>query len=366
MRAAPATGGPPADLWRKRRLGATLGRQVQRLVPLGLYRRLVPRPVVGLCYHVVSARPLPHVESLYRYKTPEQFESDLEFLARNFRVLSADEVERERESPKPGRPAAVITFDDGFAECHSVARPLLLKHGLPCTFFVVPGVLDNRRMFTFDRASVCLGVLEGMEPEARRSALAEVGERAGRRFDDLEAFADWVTRWVRSMGEEDEATLDGVCGALGVDPGEYLRTRRPYLTTAEVRELAADGFTIGAHALRHVALGTLERPEEVARQVVGSCRAVAELVGTERVPFAFPFDADGVDRSLLEGLRERHPVVGLLYDTRRLRPDREFMVNRMIVDAPPALGRSGSNLPTYLRGAYWDELFRPGAARGAA
>ncbi|MBD0320412.1 MAG: polysaccharide deacetylase family protein, partial [Gemmatimonadetes bacterium] len=128
------------------------GTYLMRLLPLQLYGRILPRAVVGLCYHVVSERRLPHVANLYPYKSPEQFEADLVYLKRNFRVVSYADVVEGRVEPN----SVHISFDDGYSECFDVVRPLLLKHGLPCTFFISPPYLDNRRMYSFNKASLAL------------------------------------------------------------------------------------------------------------------------------------------------------------------------------------------------------------------
>lgn len=354
MTAASAPAQRPAVAWGGERLGKRIGRNLLRALPIRLFGRLFPRRVVGLCYHVVSGAELPHVRNLFAYKTPEQFESDLLFLKRHYRILCYEELERGEVREPNG---VIVSFDDGMAECYTVARPLLLKHGVPCVFFVSPAHLDNQRMFPFDRASLCIEAVRAMPAARQAQALGTLGAQLDREFGDLTGFAAWITTWIRTLDRAGERQLDEICARLGVQPERYLAERQPYMTREQVRGLAADGFTVGGHGSRHVALGAFSA-EEIAEEVVESCRQVSELTGAQRVPFAFPYDADGVDRGLLESLRARHPFLGLFFDTRQLREDREFMVNRMIVDLPPAAFPERSNLPGYFRSAYYDELMR--------
>jgi peptidoglycan/xylan/chitin deacetylase (PgdA/CDA1 family) len=354
-----APSGPSAGVWQRRRLGRRVAANLMRVLPVRAYGALFPRRAIGLCYHVVSDRDLPHVRNLYGYKSPEQFEADLVFLKRNFEVVSIRDLESGSAPPN----AVVLTFDDGLRECFAVVRPLLLRHGLPCAFFISPTHLGDARMFPFERASLALDRLQRMEAADRSRALERIGALLGQPFADVPALARWLTAWIRTLEEHEEATLDEVCEIAGVDVAGYLREVRPYLTADEVRILAGDGFTIGGHGLRHVALGAFP-PEVVRREILESCQAVAALTGEERVPFAFPFDADGVDRELLAELRADHPEVGLLFNSGRVAEDPPFLVNRMIVDVPAVVGRERSNLAGYLRTLYLDEIaFR---ARGLA
>jgi peptidoglycan/xylan/chitin deacetylase (PgdA/CDA1 family) len=114
---------------------------------LRVVRLLSPRPLVSVFYHVVSAARLSHVSALYSYRTPEAFERDLLFLKSNYALVTHEQVVAHREY-RAGLPpnAAQISFDDGFSECFDIVRPLLLKHHVPCTFFLVKNLLDNRSL----------------------------------------------------------------------------------------------------------------------------------------------------------------------------------------------------------------------------
>ena len=355
-----APDGPPAAAWARRSIVRRVTTNLMRVVPIGVFGFLFPRRTIGFCYHLASDLDLPHVRYLYGYKSPEQFEADLLFIKEKFHVASYDELVSGRRVP---RNAVVISFDDGLAECYTVVRPLLLKHGLPCTFFVSPPYLDNRRMYFFNKGSLLLGVLTEMDEAERLRRLGALGDVLGRRFLDLPTFARWLTTWLRTIRVEDEPTLDQLCALADVDADRYLALHQPYMTTDQVRALAADGFTIGGHALRHVALGAFPHAA-ITTEIVESCRVAAELSGAKRVPFAFPYDANGVDRELLARLHAEEPWIDLFFDSGEMLPDRDFMVNRLIVDGAGMLGGGKqSNLGGYLRNLYLDEILRRVGAR---
>lgn len=335
-------------------LGRRAGAQLLRLLPLRVYGRVIPREVIGFCYHLASDRALPHVRHLYPYKSPAHFEADLLFLLRRFRVVSHAELLEARRSGRPLPPGSVyLSFDDALAECFSVVRPLLLKHGVPCTFFLPTAVLDNRWMMAAQRVSLCVEALAlrgaGKEDLAELRAL-------GAPVDDAGALGGWLRRAARDPGSPGVAAADRLLARLGVEVDAYLREERPYLTREEARTLRAEGFTLGAHTRTHPHLGSLGDPARVEEEIVESCREVAEMAGEESVPFAFPYDARGVERAFLRELAAAHPVVGTLFGVEQLRPGGGLVVNRMIADTPPAPGRPATNLPGHLRAAYLEEV----------
>lgn len=329
-----------------------LKESLYRLIPLQLLQRAMPRDVIGIHYHVVSSRPLPHIRHLHPYKTPAQFESDLRYLRDHFELLSYAEIVRSRE--RGGSPNSVaLTFDDGYAECFTTVRPLLLKYEIPCTFFVTTGCLDNRRLAYRNRASLCIERIGEIDEADRVRGLAECERIAGLPIRSPGAFKSWIL----SLGPTDPA-LDRMCDLLGVDTADFLRAQQPYLTVEQVRILAADGFTIGAHTVTHPPLGSIEDRKQVEDEIVESCLAVRDLVGAKIVPFAFPFSGEGVAPSFMDGLRRRYPFVGLVFDTHRLRIGPEFVINRISVERPPPRGEARSNLGYHFRRAYINRVAR--------
>lgn len=335
--------------------GGELKRRAYRMLPLRTCQRLMPREVIGLHYHVVSERSLPHVRHLYRYKTPAQFESDLVYLKAHFRLLSYEQLLAGRDAGHGdnARPAAILTFDDGYRECFSVVRPLLLKHQVPCIFFLVTGFLDNQHLFYRNKASLCIAKAEELPAAEVQGRLGDLGWSAGVEIRG----AGTLARWLLSLDHADPA-LDRACALLDIDAREFLETARPYLMSAEVRTLAADGFTIGAHSKTHPVLGRLPARREVEEEIVDSSRIIHEMIGSEDVPFAFPVTDEGVDRTFLEELRSRHPFLGLIFGTGRLRRDREFIVHRVPVERPAGMRVGRSNIPDHLRRAYVNQGLR--------
>src|SRR5437867_10531071 len=106
----------------------------------GLRCRQKGRPnsnVISVYYHCVSDAPLKHLKYLYKYKNVAQFNHDLEVFAKAFEPLTIDDFLKFSESGARHRKQPIlITFDDGLREVRDVVAPLLLRKGIPATFFV--------------------------------------------------------------------------------------------------------------------------------------------------------------------------------------------------------------------------------------
>src|SRR3954467_5155605 len=133
-----------------------LASAVSDLIPLRAYRRIIPRELVGFVYHLVSEQAGPHIRHLYSSKTPEMFEQDLSYLSEIFALPGYDQLFGDLRSTREKRDAAFVTFDDGLAECSSIVGPILVKHRVPCTFFLVTECIDNRHMMYRHKVSLCI------------------------------------------------------------------------------------------------------------------------------------------------------------------------------------------------------------------
>jgi peptidoglycan/xylan/chitin deacetylase (PgdA/CDA1 family) len=95
--------------------------------------------VTILCYHSID----PDWESPLAV-TPEAFAEHCAWLARSRRMLDLDTavVQMDAFGRLPRRTGAV-TFDDGLAPVFDLALPVLEKHGIPATVFLVAGTLTE-------------------------------------------------------------------------------------------------------------------------------------------------------------------------------------------------------------------------------
>ncbi len=93
-----------------------------------------------LCYHAVNPQwtsPL----SVH----PDSFAAQCDWVARNRAVVPLDEaVQRMTPRGRLPRGLVALTFDDGFASVHDHAWPVLTRHRLPATVFLVAQTLTER------------------------------------------------------------------------------------------------------------------------------------------------------------------------------------------------------------------------------
>lgn len=80
----------------------------------------------------------------------EVFAKSIRYLQQNFDLVSLSEAQERIRSGKNHRPAACVTFDDGYAANCEQAIPLLIREHIPVTYFVTTGPVLEGHCFEHD------------------------------------------------------------------------------------------------------------------------------------------------------------------------------------------------------------------------
>lgn len=268
-----------------------VGELKDRLWPLVQRWRLERDRLLGgnclvLLYHRVI--DLEHDPQLLAV-SPRRFDAQLALIKERFRVLTVEEFEhhllRRKRFPKN---SILITFDDGYADNHVHARPILEKHGLQGLFFIASGYIGSGREYWWDE----LERLFLLDPHV--PAELEV-ERGGVRVH-------WTSLPGRDLLRAQYERLLVALRALPSGPrDEFLgnlrdrmaspmaRTSHLPMDHAALKSFAASpSVVIGAHTVGHPSLGRISEDEQ-RREITRSKNDLEEWLGTPITRFAYPF-----------------------------------------------------------------------------
>jgi len=187
-----------------------------------------------------------------------------------------------------------------------LGTPILTYHSLDRSGSVVSVTPEDfaRHMEMLHRrgyAAVSLGELVG---DWERGAPPDGPKRIGLTFDDgYESVAEHAAPVLARLGFR--ATVFAVAGRCGGrsdwNSGHGGLPLLPLLSARQLRELAASGVEVGSHGLQHASLETLDGAA-LEREVVGSKRALEDLLGAEVGVFAYPYgEAGRAARRLVRG-----------------------------------------------------------------
>ncbi len=239
-----------------------------------------------LIFHRVLDRPDP-----LRPSEPDiaRFAAVCSLLRKHFNVMPLDEaVHMLREGRLPAR-AAAITFDDGYADNHDVALPVLMAHRLPATFFIATGFLDGGRMWN---DSVIEAVRLSGAAELALEHVPGVGAwrlPVATLADKRAAIAALLPALKYLPQAERQQACDQIARAAQAKlPGGLM------MRSDQVRALRRAGMQVGGHTVTHPILTRLDT--EAARREIEDGKGQLESILGERVTlFAYPNGKHGTD-----------------------------------------------------------------------
>jgi len=218
--------------------------------------------VLVLCYHGVRSpsRSTDGIPFANLHVTEDTFEAHCRLIAETCHPidLSTFVDARLAERPLPPRPV-LVTFDDGYRSVFELARPLLRRYRIPAAVFVCSEPVREQRLFWFDAVA--------------RAA----GEHA---VDAVRALSD-AERRATVAACETSASVDDPLAPM---------------TSDHIRQLADEGFGIGAHTSSHAPLGQMS--PALQHEELQSCRTTLESWTGQRVDsLAYPWGARRLDYS---------------------------------------------------------------------
>ena len=247
-------------------------------------------------HHVVSAKKIPYIKSLYNYKTPAQFEADLDFLLKHFSPVSLTDIIYHRQHQIPfAKKSFLITFDDGLREVCETAAPILLKKGIPAALFVNPAFVDNKEIFFDLKKGLILDQLSNKN--FNENILTAVTTLFGKKISSHEELVENI----KSINYLNKGLTNSIGELLNIDFEKFAKEEKPFMTTGEIKDLINKGFHVGAHSIDHPLYSLLHEKEQI-HQTIDSVNWVAETFNVNYKTFAFPHTNDGVKNSFFETL----------------------------------------------------------------
>lgn len=261
-------------------------------MPDWIIRRRAARHVTTLAYHRIG--PIPAVDNPFDdavvSATAEELRRELRYFRQRFDVVSVEELAAGLDDRRllPARPA-IITFDDGYADNHEIAWPILRDEGVKACFFLCTALVGTRRLPWWDVVACCL-------KHARTRPLASpfgADDPPYLRADEAPAVAS--RRWLEHLKvlpwHVAEQHIERLVAESGVDAGDHL-DRPLFMSWEAARELAADGMEIGAHTRTHPILGQIEDPAVLRDEIAGSRADLARRFGVAPMAFAYPVGSE--------------------------------------------------------------------------
>jgi peptidoglycan/xylan/chitin deacetylase (PgdA/CDA1 family) len=236
---------------------------------------------------LIFHRVRPQVDAIWSGgPDARRFDRLLGWVGAAFSVLPLDEAIEALQAGRLPARALAITFDDGYADNHGIAWPLLRRHRMNATFFVASDFLDGGRMWN-DTVVEAVRRAPGTELDLEPLGLGRhrVGDAAERRRTISVLLRE--TKYVPMLERAELVARLEACIGTSLPTDLMMRSE-------QVRELHAGGMRIGGHTRRHPILARLD-DADAREEIAGGKQRLESLLGTRLSLFAYPNGKPGQD-----------------------------------------------------------------------
>lgn len=234
-------------------------------------------------YHRVGDSSTSPFDRALWSASQDEFDQQVEFLKSQFDVIRIADL--PEVVSRADRRAVLITFDDGYRDNFELALPVLRRHGVPATFFITSGFMDQRNIAWWDEIAWMV----------RRSALPQLPSfprspqtRDLSSPDAQEAAIKQLLLIFKKLPEPETGDfLNDLAIASGAGRCPPDIADGMWMTWDMVRQLHSGGMDLGGHTVSHPVLANADI-ERQRREIVQSKQRVEELTDCRLTAFSYP------------------------------------------------------------------------------
>ena len=259
-------------------------------------KRLSPAGMRGRLSVLIFHRVLPKPDPIFPGEVDAvAFDAICQWMKAWCNVLPLDLAVQQLQARALPERAVAITFDDGYADNRTVAQPILVRNGLPATFFIATDFLDGGRMWNdtvIESVRLCASTQLDLSSLPRPDGSGHLGLHAIRTAEEKrQAIAAIIGQIKYVPVAQRQVLTERIADCADVRSPDDLM-----LTSQQVRDMRQAGMQIGAHTRSHPILAKLGADAAQA-EIADSRRFLEQLLGERVGLFAYPNGKPGTDYS---------------------------------------------------------------------
>ena len=232
-------------------------------------------------YHMIVDEP----NGFYPETSTSDFEKQINHLAKNYKIISLDEIVNRIKNRRPLRRCVAITFDDGFRDNYEIAYPILRKYNAPATIFLTTGYIENGTAPWFIKLRYIF--MQTAKTHFNLSHNGTIFSHPMHTKDEKFVASDRAMAYLKDCHDQERLPLfDRLCDELEVNNFQGLYNLM--LTWDQIKEMSKNDISFGAHTVNHPILSRISI-EMAEREIQESKKTIEEKIGNPITSFAYPF-----------------------------------------------------------------------------
>lgn len=227
----------------------------------------------------------PQRDKLWDPMSIELFDKCICFISKKYEVVQFEEIAFSDKYRNLNKKIATIMFDDGYKDNIDYAAPILKKHNVKASFYVVSDCIDKNiptwthileHLFQFTSIENIDMNFEFLPQELRIYKLNSHDERL--------SYVTKLKPFIKTLSHDKrQLVLDKV-----METYNDIELPKLMMNWDDLKKLQNEGHYIGSHTVTHCMLGTMNNENDITSELVLSGKRIEEKLGYFPLTISYP------------------------------------------------------------------------------
>jgi peptidoglycan/xylan/chitin deacetylase (PgdA/CDA1 family) len=228
----------------------------------------------------------PIIDPIWQPISPVHFEQIITHLKRNFEVVPLEETILGNYKPTTSKKLCAITFDDGYKDFAVYAMPIIRKHKVPASVYIITDCVDGlppwSYLFNHLLLNTSISSIEIDSVEIPHSLKKKSWKSTAEKVACIKQFSPVLKRI------SDEAK-DSIMNQVMQQTKDVELPKDLMLNWDDIRLLKDEGIEIGSHSGNHPALSDTLHLDSVKHELARSGEEIKAAIGKFPLAISYPF-----------------------------------------------------------------------------
>ena len=255
---------------------------------------------------------------------PSQFEKQISYIAKHFRVVTMDMLMSEINSGNIKPNSVALTFDDGHYDFYENAWPILKKYKLPASLYITTGFVNGDLWLWPDLLKFAI-----LNCNNKSIYIEPFGNLS---LDEKNLSGSWHLLGDYCLTLQTQERIDFIkkfARAANIElPEKPVKPFTP-VSWQQLTEMQHEGLNVGSHTVSHPILKSLSG-EEIAHELASSAQLIAEKLGAFPKGICYPNGrlAD-INDTVIAQAKTLGYQYGLLARNTPISKEKPFLIGRL-------------------------------------
>jgi peptidoglycan/xylan/chitin deacetylase (PgdA/CDA1 family) len=214
---------------------------------------------------------------------PRQFERQIIFLKKNYTIVQLESFLDSSTKVASKKPLASIVFDDGYRDFMEYALPILQRHQVPSSMYVVTDCVDQLDpIWTFKLDYLFQKTKRRRIQIAKKEGIQKITWGSE---EEKIIFAKKIKPELKKIKNADR---ENICQQIFKQLNDIEVPENLYMDWEDLREINREGVVIGSHTTSHAMLGNVEIKERIVSELKESANRIKEELGFFPKTISYP------------------------------------------------------------------------------